>query len=121
MIMSKVSKKGIILLDSEEIRALAAMGAMALGCNKISIALLHNKFKIIMDYSKITNIAFDGIDHSDFPEFCDAYIVSAEIEGEQLNSDQIDELNEDREFVYEKKMCYLYYLTKVIFLVILKH
>lgn len=65
-----------------------------------------------MDYSKIKNIQFDGIDHKDYPDYCDAYITSAEIEENgvmrDLTDEEIDELNEDSSFVYEKLMNYLH-------------
>lgn len=53
------------------------------------------------DYSKITNIVFDGVDHSDYPDYCDAYIQSADYDGKEMTGEQLDELNEDRDFVYE--------------------
>jgi hypothetical protein len=55
-----------------------------------------------IDLSKITNIQFDGIDHSDYPDYCDAYIVSAEYEGREMTDEELDELNENRDFVYEQ-------------------
>jgi len=33
-----------------------------------------------IDLSKITDIEFDGIDHKDYPEYCNAYINKASIE-----------------------------------------
>lgn len=53
-----------------------------------------------MDYSKIANMKFDGIDQSDSPDFCDAYIVSADYNGLEMNDEQLDELNEDRQYVH---------------------
>ena len=53
-----------------------------------------------MELDKITNIELDGIDPGDYPDFCDAYIVSAEIDGVELTDAQIEELNCDSEFVY---------------------
>ena len=61
------------------------------------VALLnHNNFKLnkttaAMELDKISNIELGGIDTNDYPDFCDAYIVSAEIE----------ELNCNSEFVYD--------------------
>lgn len=60
------------------------------------------------EYSKISNIQFDDIDHSDAPDYCDAHIVSADYDGQPMDNDQIDFLNEDRQYVYEKLMDYLY-------------
>ena len=53
-----------------------------------------------MDYKKITNVVLDGIDLEDYPDFCDAYIVSADYDGEPMTEDQIDKLNEDSDLVY---------------------
>lgn len=54
-----------------------------------------------LDYKLISNIQFDGIDHNDAPDYCDAYIVSAEYNGEEMTEEQLEELNDDRDFVYE--------------------
>lgn len=62
----------------------------------------------ILNYSKIDNIAFDDIDYGDYPKFTDAYIDSADYDGEPMNDDQIDMLNDNSEFVHEKLMEYLY-------------
>jgi len=62
----------------------------------------------LIDYSKIDNIEFDGIDHSDAPDYCDAYIISAELYGIALSEIEIDRINKNRDFVYEKLMEYLY-------------
>ena len=53
-----------------------------------------------MDYKKITDVVLDGIDFEDYPDFCDAYIVSADYDGEPMSDDQIDKLNEDSDYVY---------------------
>lgn len=54
-----------------------------------------------MDYKKIDNVEVDGIDTNDYPDFCDAYILSADYDGVPMTEDQIEELNQDRDFVYE--------------------
>ena len=65
------------------------------------------KNKKIMDYKKIDNIEVDGIDFKDYPDFCDAYIVSADYDGVPMTDDQLDKLNEDGDYVYEHIMDYL--------------
>jgi len=42
-----------------------------------------------MDYSKITNIEFDGIDDNDYPDFADAHIISADYDGEPMTEDSL--------------------------------
>jgi hypothetical protein len=54
----------------------------------------------IMDYEKISDIEMGGIDYSDYPDFCDAYIESAEYNGKEMTSEQLDEINDDGDFVY---------------------
>ena len=54
-----------------------------------------------MELDKITNIELGGIDTKDYPDFCDAYIVSAEYNGVELTDAEIEELNCNCEFVYD--------------------
>jgi len=54
-----------------------------------------------MDYKLITNVYVDGIDPNDYPDFVDAYIYSAEYDGEEMTEEQLDELNENSEFVHD--------------------
>ncbi len=61
-----------------------------------------------MDYKKIDNIEVDGIDTKDYPDFCDAFIESADYDGEPMTNSQLDELNEDSDFVYECVQNYLF-------------
>ena len=63
---------------------------------------------IKLDYSKISNIQFDGIDHKDAPDYCDAYISSADYDGEDMTEWQLEEINNDHDFVYEQLMYYLH-------------
>ncbi len=60
-----------------------------------------------IDETKVTNIEFDGIDHKDAPDYCDAYIISADYYNKELSESEIDTLNEDRGFVHEKLIEYL--------------
>ena len=47
----------------------------------------------------------DGIDGKDYPDFCDAYICDASVkentEWRDATDDELDELNDDNDFVYE--------------------
>ena len=65
------------------------------------------KNKNAMDYKKIDNIEIDGIDTKDYPDFCDAYISSADYDGKPMTDKQLDELNEDGDYVYGHIMDYL--------------
>lgn len=66
------------------------------------------RLELGIDYSKITDLDFDGIDHSDSPKYCDAYISSGSMDGIELTDDQLEFLNDDTSFVYEKLQDYLY-------------
>ena len=54
-----------------------------------------------MNYKLIDNIKVDGIDTKDYPDFCDSFIASADYDGKEMTEEQLDELNEDSDFVYE--------------------
>ena len=54
-----------------------------------------------MNYKLIDNIEVDGIDTKDYPDFCDSFIASADYDGKPMTNEQLDELNEDSDFVYE--------------------
>jgi len=43
---------------------------------------------------KYTDLEFDGIDHSDYPDYCDAFLVRGECDGIEMTEEQIDEFNE---------------------------
>ncbi len=60
-----------------------------------------------MDYSKIDNLEFDGIDHNDYPDYCDAHISNAFYNGIPMTEYELEEINEDRDFVYVKLMGHL--------------
>ena len=54
-----------------------------------------------MNYDLIDNIEVDGIDTNDYPDFCDAVIVSADYDGEAMTEEQLEALNEDNSFVHD--------------------
>jgi hypothetical protein len=55
-----------------------------------------------LDYSKITVDEMD-INTADYPDFCDSFIISASWEdGTPLNDAELDELNDDADFVYNE-------------------
>lgn len=65
------------------------------------------KKKMEMDLFKdreIVDVEVDGVDMRDYPKFCDAYISRAVWgdTGEELTDSEIDELNQDYDFVSEK-------------------
>lgn len=54
-----------------------------------------------LDYSRITDVEVDGIDLKDYPDFCDAHIVSATYKGREMTERELERLNEDKQYVYE--------------------
>lgn len=54
------------------------------------------------DKTQITDIEIDGIDMGDYPDFADSAIVSAYYKGEPMTEEEIEQLNNDKDFVYEK-------------------
>ena len=54
-----------------------------------------------LDYSKIDNVSVDGIDTKDYPDFCDAYIESADYDGDPMTEEQLEEINNDGEYVLQ--------------------
>ena len=63
---------------------------------------------IKLDYSKIDNVEVDGIDYADYPDFCDAYIASADYDGREMTDEELDVLNDDSDFVYSAVENHLY-------------
>ncbi len=60
--------------------------------------------EIDLDYKLISNIGFENVDMKDYPDFCDAYVSSADYNGQPLSERELDYLNEDRSWVYEQLM-----------------
>ena len=54
-----------------------------------------------MDYKLIDNIEIDGIDTKDYPDFSNAFIISADYDGKPMTDEQLDEINDDGDFQYE--------------------
>tara|TARA_R100001244_G_scaffold52352_2_gene45414 strand:- start:276 stop:461 length:186 start_codon:yes stop_codon:yes gene_type:complete len=54
-----------------------------------------------MDYSKIDNVEVEDIDMKDYPDFCDAFIAYADYNGKEMTDKQLDELNDDSDYVYD--------------------
>lgn len=55
------------------------------------------------------SLVIEGIDYSDAPDFCDAFIASGTFEdGTPLDDATLDELNEDTDLVYEAVLRTIY-------------
>jgi len=76
--------------------------------NNLILTLSYRQYgQIIMDKILIDNIVFQ-YDSKDYPKFTDTLILSADYDGKEMTSDQLDEINEDGEWVYEKLLEWLY-------------
>ena len=53
-----------------------------------------------MNYEKIDNIKIGDIRLSDHPDYADAYILSAYYDGKPMTDEQLDEINDDTDFVH---------------------
>ena len=60
-----------------------------------------------MDLKQVEDIEFDGINHKDAPDYCDAFICKATYKGRDMTDDELDELNNDGGFVHQELMDYL--------------
>ena len=49
----------------------------------------------------ITEIEVGGIDMMDYPDFCDAYIESALIDGVEATEAELEDLTSESSFLYE--------------------
>lgn len=54
-----------------------------------------------MELSKIDNVVVCGVDPTDYPDFCDAYIESADYDGVPMTEEQLDELNINPDLVLD--------------------
>ena len=61
-----------------------------------------------IDFSTVKVTEVDGIDWSDAPKFCDAYISEAEIDGVEATDEQLEEINENGQFLLDAVYDYIY-------------
>ena len=55
----------------------------------------------MINVNNITDVEFAGVDMSDYPKFCDAYIESAEINGRPATEAEIEDMMEDGDIFYD--------------------
>jgi hypothetical protein len=61
-----------------------------------------------IDLSQVEGVEIDGINPRDYPDFCDAFILEATYKGREMTDEELEALNEDSDFVYDKVMEHLY-------------
>jgi len=55
-----------------------------------------------IDFDKIDNVVVECVDLYDYPDFCDAYIESCDIDGVPATEEQLELINENGSFVNEQ-------------------
>jgi len=62
-----------------------------------------------LNLKKVDITDFDGVDHSDCPDYCDAFASEATYKNRDMTEKELDLLNENySEYVYERLMDHLY-------------
>jgi hypothetical protein len=61
-----------------------------------------------IDFNQIDNVTVEGIDIKDHPDFSDAFISDCDINGEPATESQLNEINENGEFINEQVFKTLY-------------
>ncbi len=61
-----------------------------------------------LNYDKIENIVLGDVYQYDYPDFCDAFIESADLDGIEMTEEQLNILNEDEDFVNSVIVDYLF-------------
>ena len=56
----------------------------------------------MIDYDKLCDVEVDDINLMDYPDFVDAYICYARYPDRDLTDAELDELNEDSDYIHEK-------------------
>ena len=55
-----------------------------------------------IDLSKVKYMQFEGINMRDYPDFCDAFLSYAEIDGRPLTDEELDYINDNHhDFINE--------------------
>ena len=67
---------------------------------------LNKAEKQVLDYSKIDNVVLGGVDTMDAPDFCNAYIESADYDGRPMTDKEIESIDSD--FIHEKVLEQIY-------------
>ena len=55
----------------------------------------------MIDFTKVEVTNIEGIDMSDYPKFCDAYVSEALIDGELATEAELEEIQENYDFFYD--------------------
>lgn len=62
-----------------------------------------------IDLDLIDNIEFQGIDTADYPDFSDASILSADYDGREMTTEEIEWVNDNcQEYIHEQVLNHLF-------------
>jgi hypothetical protein len=56
----------------------------------------------MIDLTKVTDIVFADIDFADYPDFSDAYIESADYNGQPMTQGELEQLQANSDFFYNE-------------------
>ena len=63
----------------------------------------------MIDVKQVTDIEFEDIHHTDYPDYCDAYISEATYKGRKATKEELKEINDKYyDFVYEELINYIH-------------
>ena len=57
--------------------------------------------KPYINQALIDNVVIEGIEEKDYPDFCDAFVSSADYDGEPMTDEMIDRVNDDSDLLYD--------------------
>jgi hypothetical protein len=62
-----------------------------------------------IDFSKVNNVEIENIQMFDYPDFCDAFIVSADYGDKEMSEDMINYINDNNynfinEYIYDNQL-----------------
>ena len=48
-----------------------------------------------LDIKKVSNLEFDGVNTTDYPDFCDAFVCSCDYDNRKATDEEIDYINDN--------------------------
>lgn len=54
-----------------------------------------------IDFNKVDNMSWEGIDHKDYPDYTDAFISECDYDGKPATDEQLEIINDNSDYKYE--------------------
>lgn len=54
-----------------------------------------------IDFKQVTDIEVDGVDNSDYPKFCDAFISRCQYMGREATEEELQAINDQCDFIHQ--------------------